>query len=85
MRKIILFLFLCLICLCFVGCDEFNNHNDVIEIYGKTDWKCDNIIIETKDGYFYDSHDKFTVDKNTIGVTIYFSADEEDAWDNPQE
>ena len=85
MKKIILFLILCLTCLCFVGCDEFNNQYDVIEIYGRTDWKFDNTIIETKYGYFYDSHEKFTVDKNTIGVTIYFSTDEEDMWGHPQE
>lgn len=86
MKKIILvFLILCLICLCFVGCNNFNNQHDTIVIYGRTNLKFDNITIETKDGYFYNNHEKFTVNENTIGITIYFSKDEEDIWDSPQE
>jgi uncharacterized lipoprotein NlpE involved in copper resistance len=78
MKKIILFLSLCLTCLCLVGCE---NQHDNIEIYNKTDWIFDNIEIKIKDGYFYNSHDKFTVDENTVGVTIYFSNNIEDIWD----
>ena len=77
-------LFLCLMgmCSCLTGC---NKKHDTVEIYNKTDWGFDNIVIDTKDGYFYKSHEKFTVDDNTIGVTIYFSTSEEDTWDNKKE
>lgn len=77
-KKMSLFLVVCLFCLCLVGCV---NKHDTIEIYNKTDWVFDNINIEIKDGYFYDKHEKFTVDENTIGVTIYFSTEEDDSWD----
>ena len=76
-KKIALFLMICLICLCFVGCQ---NDNDYIDIYNKDAIIFDNIGIEIKDGYFYDRHEKFTVDENTIGVTIYFT-NEDDSWD----
>lgn len=78
MKKIILFLTLCLTCLCLVGCE---NKHDTIDIYNKSDWIFDNIKIEIKDGYYYDSYDKFTVDENTVGVTVYFSKDIDDTWD----
>lgn len=77
-KKMSLFLVACLFCLCLVGCEH---RHDTIEVYNKTDWVFDNIKIEIKDGYFYDNHEKFTVDKNTIGVTIYFSTEEDDSWD----
>ena len=76
-KKITLFLILCLTCLCIVGCEK---GNDAIEIKNKSSLTTDNILIEIKDGYFYDKHEKFTVDKNTIGVTVYFSNDN-GAWD----
>lgn len=41
----------------------------------------DNININIKDGYYYDKHEKFTVDDNTIGVTIYFSNEDDDTWE----
>lgn len=78
MKKIILSLMLCLASLCFVGCEHKHDH---IEIYNKSDWTFDNIRIEIKDGYFYDNHEKFKVDEDTVGVTIYFSTDVEDEWD----
>ncbi len=81
-KKIALFLCLIGICACVTGCQH---EYDTVEIYNKTNWTSDNIIINTKDGYFYDSHQKFTVDDNTIGVTIYFSTSEEDTWDNKEE
>lgn len=76
-KKMSLFLVMCLFCLCLVGCEH---EHDTIEIYNKSDWVFDNINIDIKDGYFYDKHEKFTVDENTIGVTIYFST-EDDSWD----
>lgn len=81
MFKKLLLLILCviLICFCFTGCE---NKKDTVTIYNKSKYVFDDIIIEIKDDYFYDSHEKFTVDENTIGVTIYFSnEDEDDSWD----
>ena len=76
-KNIALFLIICLICLYFTGCQA---RNDGIEIYNKNATVFDNVYIEIKDGYFYDRHEKFTVDENTIAVTIYFST-EDDEWD----
>lgn len=82
-KKISLFLFVICICSCLTGC---THKHDTIEIYNKSDWKDDNIFIHTKDGYFYDRHEKFTVDDNTIAITIYFSNLEEgDTWDRKSE
>ena len=80
-KKVIVFLSLICLCLCMVGCAQ-NNKHDTVEIYNKTDVIFDNIKIDAKDGYFYDRHEKFIVDDDTIGITIYFSATEEDNWDN---
>lgn len=77
-KKLILFFFLIYICLCLVGCA---NKNDTIEIYNKSSLVHDNITIETKNGYFYNNHEKFTIDDNTIGVTIYFSTIKDGGWD----
>lgn len=67
MKKFLLiFSIICMI-LCLVGCANVADHFD-------------NIRINIKDGYFYESHKKFTVDEDTIGVTIYFSTDKEDEW-----
>ena len=76
-KKITLFLILCLTCLCIVGCEK---ENDAIEIKNKSSLTTDNIFIKIKNGYFYDEYEKFTVDENTVGVTIYFSNDN-DTWD----
>ena len=76
-KKIALFLVICLACLCFASC---GNQNDYVEIWNKSGTVFDDIGIEVKDGYFYDRHEKFTVDENTIGVTIYFSK-EDSSWD----
>lgn len=76
-KKISLFLIICSICLCLTGCE---NKHDAVEIYNREGWVFDNVTIKIKDGYFYDSHEKFTVDENTIGLTIYFSKDVEEAW-----
>ena len=78
MKKIILLLSIFCICLFLTSC---NNKYDKIEIYNKSTTVFDNILIDTKEGYFYDKHEKFTIDENTIGITIYFS-NEKDTWDN---
>jgi hypothetical protein len=76
-KKALLILIICLISLCLTGCKHKNDH---IELYNKDSHVFDNINIEIKEGYFYDRHEKFTVDEHTVGVTIYFSNDE-DTWD----
>ena len=76
-KKVSLVLIMCLICLCCTGCQ---NDADRIEIHNKRPHIFDDIYIEIKSGYFYKEHEKFTVDENIIGVTIYFSQ-EDDAWD----
>ena len=77
-KKIALFLIMCLICLCFVGCQ---NKGDYIDIHNKDAIIFDNVGLEIPSGYFYDSHEKFIVDENTVAVTIYFSS-ETDGWRN---
>lgn len=78
-KKIALVLCMFCICSCLTGC---KNEHDKIEIWNKEDWIFDDVNIDIKDGYFYDSHEKFTVDDNMIGVTIYFSNTEDDTWDS---
>lgn len=75
-KRILTVLIICLMCFCFTGC---NNKSDYIDIHSKSDFIFDNIGIPIKPGYFYNNHEKFTVDENTIGVTIYFST-EDDSW-----
>lgn len=81
-NKLALFLCLVSVCMCLAGCQL---KHDTIKIYNKSDLIFDNVTIETKDGYFYKSHEKFTVDENIIAVTIYFSKSEEDVWDDKSE
>ena len=76
-KKLLLLLTIILSCLWLTSCD---NKNDTVEIYNKNYYILDNIKIKVKDGYFYDKHEKFTVNDNTIGVTIYFSTTE--TWDD---
>ena len=78
-KKTLSFLSVICIILCLVGCQGQNEH-DCIEIWNKGDLIFDDIEIPIKKGYFYENHKKFTVDENTVGVTIYFSTDEEDEW-----
>lgn len=78
-RKIALFLFISCVCVCLTGCQ---NKHDKIEIWNQDDLIFDDINIDIKDGYFYDSHEKFTVDDNTVAVTIYFKNSEIDEWDS---
>lgn len=79
-KKILLILGLICICIYLSSCST--NTHDTIIIYNKSATNFDNISIDTKDEYFYDKHEKFTVDDNTIGVTIYFSKLDEGSWDN---
>ena len=72
-KKILVILIICLTSLFLTGCKHKADH---IEIYNKDSQVFDNINIDVKEGYFYDRHEKFTVDDNTIGITIYFSNDE---------
>lgn len=81
-KKLALFLCLVSICMCLAG---YQHKHDTIEIYNKSDLIFDDVTIETKDGYFYENHEKFTVDENTIAVTIYFSTSEKDVWDDKSE
>ena len=77
-KKIMLFTTLISICLCFSACGK---HGDNIEIYNKSSTIFDNINIEIKEGYFYDRHEKFTVDDNTVAVTIYFTKSKDGNWE----
>lgn len=72
-RKMTVFLIACLSCICLTGC---KNKHDTVVIHNKDAEVFDNIEIEVKDGYFYDTHEKFEVDERTIGLTIYFSVDD---------
>lgn len=56
------------------------SENDRIEIWNKSKYIFDDINIQIKDGYFYDKHEKFMVDDNTIGVTIFFVNENGDEW-----
>ena len=80
-KKILLILSIFCIMFCLVGCEGQNEH-DHVEIWNKGDLIFDDIHIDIKKGYFYKNHEKFTVDENTIGVTIYFVTEEADTWDN---
>lgn len=61
-------------CFGLVGC---KNKNDYIEVYNESNLVFDNVTIPIKRGYYYDRYEKITVDENTIGVTIYFTSDDE--------
>ena len=81
MKKIICLIITLLLVLSLTACGE--NPYDHIDIWNKSMTVYDNIGIDLKDGYFYQSHEKFRVDENTIAVTIYFSNedDENDEWE----
>ena len=68
-----------MISICFIGC---GNKGDHVELYGKSNWIFDDVCFDVKEGYFYDRHEKFTVDENTIGLTIYFTKNADDSWDS---
>lgn len=72
-RKLLTVLLLCIMFVTVVGCEREHDH---IQLFNESDLIFDDINIPIKDGYFYDRHEKFKVDENTIGVTIYFSKEE---------
>jgi hypothetical protein len=73
MKKLLLIIsLLCLL----VGCKK--NKNDFVDIQNESMWVFDNWGIKVKDGYFIDDYEKFTVDENTIGITLYFKNN--DTW-----
>lgn len=76
-KKILLMMGIICLSLSITGC---GSKHDMIEVMNKSYWTIDNILIPIKEGYFYNKHEKFTVDENTVGVTIYFSNDAEDGW-----
>lgn len=80
MKKIIsLTLIICIISTCFIGCGA--EKTDGVTIYNRSYTNFDNIYVEVKAGYFYDKHEKFVVDENTVGLTIYFTKEsEDDVW-----
>jgi hypothetical protein len=56
-------------------------------VWNKTNLTLDDVRIDTKDGYFYDSYEKFKVDDDTIAVTIYFTREDLNGvgeWDYPK-
>jgi hypothetical protein len=79
MKKIVIVLIASMISLCFVGCAR---KHDTVVMYGESQLVFDDTTIEVKDGYFYDRHEKFMVDENKIGLTIYFTKDADDSWDS---
>lgn len=79
MKKICLCLIMCLLCVTLTGCD---NNKDHITVWNKSDWIFDDVDIDMKDGYFYSRHEKFKVDENTVGVTIYFTNEKVDEFES---
>lgn len=77
MKKIICITIIIVLTLSLCGC---SNTYDTIEIYNKSASTFDNIFIDIKNGYFYDKHEKFAIDENTVGVTIYFSKNDGSEW-----
>lgn len=61
------------------GCNK--RDADYVEIYNKSSTIFDDVGIPLKEGYFYESHEKFTVDESTLGITIYFSNESEAGWE----
>ena len=78
MKKLFLLTALIILILLLCGC---GNTHDTINIYNKSTTVFDDIFIDAKDGYFYDRHEKFIVDENSIGVTVYFSKIEDGEWE----
>jgi hypothetical protein len=74
MKKLILLTTSIIVILSLCGC----NTNDCIEVWNRSPTIFDDIQIQIKPDYFYDRHEKFTVDDDTVGVTVYFSTDNDD-------
>lgn len=79
-KTLIVALFLILLGL--TGC---KNTHDTITVNNKTGLVFDDIMISTPDGYFYENHEKFVVDENKIGITIYFVTDGNEGWNDKEE
>ena len=77
-KKVLLLLIVCMTFLCLTGC--MKHKSDFIEIYNQSMMKSDNIYINIKEGYFYDSHAKFEFDENTVCVAILFTKDNDESW-----
>ena len=74
-----MFLLMFGVCVYITGCSG-DNRTDQIDVLNKTCWIFDDIQIPIKEGYFYDSHEKFTVDDKTVAVTVYFVSENDDEW-----
>lgn len=55
------------------GLSGCSNKGDYVDIHNQSPTIFDNIRISVKDGYFYEKHEKSTIDDDTIALTIYFS------------
>lgn len=71
--------------LIFLGLTGCKNAHDTIIVNNKSELILDDIMIYTPDGYFYENHEKFVVDENKIGLTIYFVTDGNEGWDGKEE
>lgn len=71
--------------LIFLGLTGCKNTHDTITVNNKSELVFDDIMIYTPDGYFYENHEKFVVDENKIGITIYFVTDGNEGWDDKEE
>ena len=76
MKRIMMLLLSCSICLCMVGC---TNRSDHVEVCNKSGFVFDNVIVDVKEGYYYSRHERTTIDENTIALTIYFTKN--DGWE----
>lgn len=77
MKKLIFMLVTTVLIFSLCGCQ---NENDCVEVWNRSGTAFDNITIKIKSDYFYDRHEKFTVDENTLGVTVYFTKEVEGEW-----
>jgi hypothetical protein len=82
-RRLLLLISSLLVCLCLSACD---NDYDHIDIYNKSGSFWDDVSIDLPEGYFYDKHEKYTIDDDTVAVIIYFNAqDKDDGWNTQLE
>ena len=78
MKKLISLTIITVLAFSLSGCGKTH---DSIDVYNRGITTLDNIIIKIKPGYFYDKHEKFIVDENTVGVTVYFAKDGDGDWE----
>lgn len=79
MKKLIFLMLITVLIVSLCGC---KNSTDTIDIHNKSTMVFDNVMISIKAGYYYDKHEKFTVDEDTVGVTIYFSKENDGEWES---